>query len=167
MPGRSRQIFVVRHGLAEPAAAGGDAERPLSVEGKVRLRQIAQGLVALDVHFDLILCSPLKRTQQTAAILADAFEPRPRLVVSDALAPGGSMTVVAAEVDRYRRHLEIAIVGHEPGVGKLAAFLVGSKVPLPFKRGAVACVEVTGPATNQGGQLRWFATPKMLRSIGQ
>ena len=161
------ELYLTRHGVAEEQgdAWPDDTKRPLTEEGMIRLRKGARGLAALGVSLDVVLTSPLVRTKQTADIVAGAFDPRPSIVTVDALAPGGSPQAVIADLEKQSRRKCIALVGHEPGIGELAARLAGSRHPFEFKKGAVCRIDVeTLPAAGPG-TLRWFLTPKILRMI--
>jgi phosphohistidine phosphatase SixA len=71
-------LFLLRHAIAvEPGALSGasDAARPLSPEGKEKMRKIARGMKALDLSFDLILSSPYVRARETAEIVAASSGP--------------------------------------------------------------------------------------------
>ena len=164
---RSYELYLIRHGLAEEHSEAwpDDSKRPLTEAGMARMRKIARSLARLDVSIDVLLTSPLVRTRQTAEIVAAALEPKPAIVAVDALAPGGLQQAVLAELEKHTRKTVIGLVGHEPGIGELAAKLIGLRHPLEFKKGAVCRIDVgalppTGPAS-----LRWFATPRMLRNI--
>jgi phosphohistidine phosphatase len=166
MPG-PYELYLIRHGVAEePGEAWpDDTKRPLTEEGVSRLRKGVRGLAAFGVSLDVVLTSPLVRTRQTADIVAGAFDPRPPIVTADALAPGGSLQAVLADLEKQSRRKRIALVGHEPGIGELAARLAGSRHPFPFKKGAVCRIDVeTLPAAGPG-TLRWLLTPKILRMI--
>ena len=60
----------------------------------------------------------------------------------------------------------MALVGHEPDLGHLAAKLIGLKRPLEFRKGAVCRIDVDGLPPGGPGQLRWFVPPRMLRAPG-
>jgi phosphohistidine phosphatase len=160
-------LFLIRHGIAEARSKSwpDDSKRPLTDEGMARLRKEARGLARLDVVVDVILTSPFVRTRQTAEIIASAFEPRPHVTAIEALTPDGSYAAVLAELSKHARRTSIALVGHEPGIGELAARLVGSRHPIPFKKGAVACIEVDALPPAGPGTLQWFLPPKALRRI--
>jgi phosphohistidine phosphatase len=162
-------IYLVRHGLAEARGPDypDDDLRPLTDRGKARLRQQAAGLLALDVRVDEILTSPLVRCRQTAEILAAAFARRPKVTDYPALAPGGRAVDVIAELAEFSRRKQLALVGHAPGIGEVAARLIGSRHGFEFKKGAVCCVEVATLPLAGPGELRWFLTPRMLRSLGK
>ena len=166
MPG-PYELYLIRHGLAEEQgdAWPDDSKRPLTEDGMSRLRKGARGLAALGVSFDVVLTSPLVRTKQTADIVAGAFEPRPPIVTEDALAPGGSVQTVLADLEKQSRRKRIALVGHEPGIGELAARLAGSRHPFEFKKGAVCRIDVEMLPPAGPGTLRWFLMPKILRMI--
>jgi len=124
---RDHELYLIRHGVAEEhgPAWPDDSKRPLSEEGVSRLRRSGRALRQLDVSFDVILSSPLVRARQSAEILAEAFEPPPSVVLTEALAPGGSPAQVMAELETHDRNARVAIVGHEPGIGELASRLIG------------------------------------------
>jgi phosphohistidine phosphatase len=164
MPG-PYELYLIRHGVAEQRGEAwpDDTERPLTDQGMSRLRKEARGLVRVGVSFDIVLTSPLVRARQTAEIVAAAFDPRPHVVDTDSLLPGGGYQDVVAELEQHARRARIALVGHEPGIGELAARLIGARRPIEFKKGGVCRIDVdelAGP-----GALRWFATPKMLRAL--
>ena len=113
----------------------------------------------------MVLTSPLVRARQTAEIVAGAFSPHPPVVNIDALAPGGALPALAAEIAKHGRRPRISLVGHEPGIGELAAWLLGSRHPLEFKKGGICRIDVDGGTLRGAGVLRWMLTPKILRAL--
>jgi phosphohistidine phosphatase len=166
MPGR-HELLLLRHGLAEPQGEAwpDDAKRPLTPRGISRLRKSADALARLGQPIDLVLTSPLARTRQTAEIVGSVFGPRPSIVNVDALAPGGTPDAVARELEKHSRRRHILLVGHEPGIGELAAWLIGTRNPIEFKKGGICRIDVDGGALRGTGMLRWFLTPKILRGL--
>lgn len=165
MPG-PYELYLIRHGVAEERGDSwpDDAKRPLTDEGRERMRKAARGLVKMGIRFDVLVTSPFLRTRQTAEIVAAAYNEAPPIVAIESLAPGGSIQSVMADLERQARRSRVAIVGHEPGIGELAARLAGARYPIEFKKGAVCRIDVkTFPAGP--GRLRWFLTSRMLRSI--
>jgi phosphohistidine phosphatase len=161
------ELYLIRHGSAEARgdAWPDDAKRPLSEDGMSRLKKEARGLARLDVAVDVVLTSPLVRTKQTAEIVAAALDSRPPIVNIDSLAPGGSYAALVADLEKHARKHSIALVGHEPGIGELAARLIGSRHPIEFKKGAVCRIDLDEIPPSGPGDLRWMLTPKILRSI--
>ena len=161
------ELYLIRHGLAEERgdAWPDDSKRPLTDEGMSRLRKSARALARLGVSFDVVLTSPLVRTQQTAEVVASAFSPKPPIINVDALAPEGSATAVISELEKHAKRTRIAIVGHEPGIGDLAAKLIGMRAEMEFKKGAIARIDVEAVPPKTPGMLRWFIPPKFLRNL--
>jgi phosphohistidine phosphatase len=166
MPG-PYELYLVRHGLAEERGEAwpDDAKRPLTEDGIDRMRKAARGLARLGVTIDVVLTSPLVRARQTAEIVAAAIDPRPSLVAAESLSPGGSFAAVVADLEKHARKTRIALVGHEPGIGELAARLIGSRHAIEFKKGAVCRVDVETLPPSGPGDLRWLMTTKILRAI--
>lgn len=163
----SYELYLIRHGLAEERgdAWPDDTKRPLTDDGMSRLRRAARVLARLGVPVDAVLTSPLVRTRQTAELLAAAFTPRPSITAVDVLAPGGTPTAVAAEIEKHSRRPHIFLVGHEPALGELAAWLIGTKNPIEFKKGGICRIDVEAGPLRGGGALRWMMTPKILRAL--
>ena len=162
-------LYLIRHGLAADRddEYPDDAKRPLTSEGVSRLRKEAKGLQALGVVFDQILTSPLVRAKQTAEVIAQGQDEKVPVAQLDALAPGGTPAQVVHALVEYSQRRSIALVGHEPNMGELAAKLLGTRTPVPFKKGAICCIEFEALPPAKPGSLAWFATPRMLRKLAQ
>jgi phosphohistidine phosphatase len=166
MPG-PYEIYLIRHGIAEERGEAwpDDTKRPLTGAGIARLRREARGLVRLGVAFDVVLTSPLTRTRQTADAIAASFDPRPPIVAVESLAPGGTYQAVLGDLEKQARRTRIALIGHEPGIGELAARLAGSRHSFELKKGAACRIDLETLPPAGPGTLIWFLTPKILRSV--
>lgn len=78
--GAPTTLVLVRHGVTEHTAAkrfsgglGGD-NPPLSDEGRAQARAAAQWLAALGDKVDCVLASPVRRTRETAEVVAAALD---------------------------------------------------------------------------------------------
>jgi phosphohistidine phosphatase len=158
------QLYLIRHGVAEERGEAwpDDNKRPLAPRGMSKLRKAGRGLARFEVVFDVIVSSPAVRARQTAEIIAAELDPHPHIVAVESLAPGGSPVAVLADLEKHAKRERIAIVGHEPCIGELAARLIGSRHPIPFKKGAICRIDVENLPPSGPGELRWFLTPKML-----
>lgn len=162
------RLLIIRHAIAVARGTGrmADAERPLTPEGEKRFREAAVGLARIAPRPDALLTSPLPRARRTAEIAAEAWGGiSPRDV--EALA-GGSVAAVTALLSRYPADSSVALVGHEPHLSELLAAFLGDADAdrLAFRKGGAACVEFEGPV-RQGGRLRWFLPPKILRRLAK
>lgn len=162
------ELYIIRHGIA--AQRGDeypdDSKRPLTSEGIASLRKEVKALDALGVGFDHVITSPLVRAKQTADVFVQHLKSKPSVSTSDSLAPAGSSAEVVQDVVKHARKGRIALVGHEPNLGELAARLIGSRTPLAFKKGAICRIDFEVLPPKGAGQLRWFITPKILRKVG-
>ena len=162
------ELYLIRHGVA--AERGDkypdDSKRPLTADGLTALRKEVKALVKLGVTFDHIISSPLVRTRQTAEVFSQGLPSKPPVSFSDALAPAGSTAAVVQELSKHMRKGSIALVGHEPNIGELAARLVGARAAFEFRKGAICRIDFEVFPPKGVGHLQWFATPKMLRKIG-
>lgn len=166
MPG-PYELYLVRHGVAEERGPKwpDDGKRPLSADGMSRLKKSARGLDRLDVKFDVILTSPLVRARQTADILSAEMDGHPTIVNVDSLTPGGTFAALVSDLEKHTRKTRIALVGHEPGIGELAARLIGSRHPIEFKKGSVARIDIDQIPPAGPGDMRWMMPPKFMRAV--
>jgi phosphohistidine phosphatase SixA len=106
----------------------------------------------------------LLRARQTAEeLLRSLQEPGAELLTCDALEPGGSPKKLA----KFLRQLDdehVALVGHEPDLGRYTAWLIGSKrARIEFAKAGIACVACDEPPRRGRGVLLWLLTPAWIR----
>ena len=63
-----------------------------------------------------------------------------------------------------RARRSVALVGHEPNIGELAARLIGARSPIEFKKGAICRIDFDGLPPKSVGMLRWFLPPRILQA---
>ncbi len=163
------KLYLVRHATAEDSNPGlDDKDRALTEEGRTKMARAAGGLRKLKVRPALILTSPLRRAHETAEILASGLT-GVSVEVMPELAPGSDSSAIVHALRPYARHKgDLALVGHQPGLGNLASFLMtGSdkRCEFDFKKGGVACLEAEFSDNAVRCTLEWFTTPKLLRRV--
>jgi phosphohistidine phosphatase len=154
-------MYLIRHAIAEPRSPDlPDEDRALTNDGRARFEMVVEGLERLGVRLDRIYHSPWRRAAETAEMAAHLsggeLEPHPGL----ARDPGEDLL----------RSLEgeaVALVGHEPWMSELIAWLVtgdsyatGSHV---MKKGGVAWLR--GDPRPGGMELRALIPPKVFREL--
>ena len=161
------ELYLIRHGVAADRGEEypDDSKRPLTAKGIARLKREAKALDDLGVEFDQIITSPLVRAKQTADVFAETMKSKPPVATSDALTPAGTPAAVIQELGRHAKKARIALVGHEPNLGELAARLIGARTAIEFKKGAICRIDFEVLPPKGHGQLRWFVTPLMLRKL--
>ena len=163
-------LYLMRHGIAEELGARGqwnDSQRELTQEGERKVKQISEGLAALQIKFDLIVASPYSRAQRTAEIVSQASK-HARLEISEHLIPGGS----SKKLFEFLRGLggmkeEILLVGHEPYLSDLASLLILGEAGgnIEMKKGGICKIRLAELREQKGGVLEWLLTPRQLREL--
>jgi phosphohistidine phosphatase len=163
------ELYIVRHAIAAERGPEwpDDSKRPLTERGIERFREVVDGLVWLDVQVDAVLTSPLVRAKQTAQYLSAGLPSKPPLAVVDVLAPGHVPAEIMEQVAREaRNHKRVAVVGHEPDLGELAGWLLGTRRAIPMKKGGVCRIDLDSFSARHG-TLGWHLPPKALRKLGR
>jgi phosphohistidine phosphatase SixA len=121
-----RELVLLRHAHAEPAASGqDDADRPLSPEGRAEAEAAGQWLLQHGYRPDRVLVSPSRRTRETLelvlGVLGYAEQRADRRIYE---ATSGTLMQVA---DEHREPGRVMLVGHNPGLEQLAALLASGQ----------------------------------------
>lgn len=155
-------LFLIRHAVAaEASPERPDSSRPLTAAGERKFAVEVRGAGRLGWRFDRLYHSPLLRAVQTAELL------RPLLA-----GPSRSLPDLARPPDvEMLAHIEgerVALVGHEPHLSALLAWLVTGEIArgqrFPLKKGGVALL--AGPLRPGAMELRAQLPPKILRRLG-
>ncbi len=163
------KLVVIRHGRAgSPAefvqSGMTDDLRPLTIEGRRRIRHNAEGLKRLIKSIDVVATSPLVRSVETAQIIAKEFGKVAATEVT-ALSPGGNREKIVAWLKHQPLTTTVAIVGHEPSLGALITWLLsGHEEPfLELKKGGACCLTLIDRIAAGSARLDWLMTPWQLR----
>jgi len=135
----------VRHGDAVPEEeVGSDRDRWLSPRGREAARVLARLLREQRVEPDAILCSPLPRAVQTAELVAAGLDFLGLISTRRCFEPGAQPRIGAGEVSSAGG--AVVVVGHEPSISGLGAFLLG-RPAFPQFRTAQCCAIEDGKPT--------------------
>ena len=117
-----RELILLRHAHAEPAAAGqADIDRPLSPQGLAEAEAAGRWLAAQGLVPDRVLCSPARRARESLeAVLQAIGYVEQRLEDGIYEATAGTMAELA---DANREVGRLLLVGHNPGLEHLAALM--------------------------------------------
>ena len=156
-------IYVLRHGIAEIAAAGmADADRALTPEGRKKLRGVLRATRGAKAAPAVILTSPYRRAVETAALAAEELGFEGESIHSRALIPGSSPEDVWDEIRIHKQAAELLLVGHEPLLSQVMAHLLGyPSLQVDLKKGAMACIETDRFGVQPRGVLRWLITSRL------
>jgi phosphohistidine phosphatase len=175
-------LFILRHGEAGKRLAVGnrDSKRPLTITGSKEIADIAKSLKNLNIKFDLIITSPLKRANQTAMIVAKTFTMENKVEDWNELRPEGKRSDLYQKVSsRFKQGSSILMVGHEPFLSELISDLIctgngeakNDKVivsrHIVLKKAGLARIKIASFAPKMQGELRWLLTPRHLKKISK
>lgn len=151
------QLYVIRHGIAEDRTPDSDdRSRALTDDGRKRVKKVIKGLRELDIKFDRILASPWVRAAETAALLEPLCDRAPLHTELLCQSPRSQLLAMIAE-----QGADTAIVGHEPWLGELIAWLAFGDTrhseALSLKKGGFAWLE--GHAIPGGMSIRAIVPP--------
>jgi phosphohistidine phosphatase len=162
------ELYILRHGLAVPRGTPGyekDRQRPLTAEGRRKVRRIAKATRKMKLSFDLILSSPYVRARQTAEIVARVLKAGKRLKFSEHLAADGDAEELVDQLKNlYHSPRRAVLVGHEPYLSKLVSMLItgGADLSLNLKKGGLCKLMVRRLAYARCATLEWLLTPRQL-----
>jgi phosphohistidine phosphatase len=155
--------YLLRHGIAADPAEwrGSDFERPLTDEGRKRMAREAKAIADLSLELDVIITSPLVRAKQTAEYVADALKMSKHLVEDVRVGLGFSVARLESILEDHRDATAVMFVGHEPSMSEVTSDLIGG-ARIQFKKGSIACIELSNESSSLAGELVWLASPKVL-----
>jgi phosphohistidine phosphatase len=144
-------LLLLRHGPAEPKNdwRGDDAERPLSTEGRLQVKDVAASLARQAVRPDVILTSPYVRARQTAQIFAEVHGLADVIKPDERLAPGFGARQLSKVLRNCADCKTVMLVGHEPDLSDLVRALTGGG-RIAIRKAAVAHVDLPDPRDMKG-----------------
>jgi phosphohistidine phosphatase len=134
------QLWLLRHGEAEPHDARPDADRRLTDRGREQSRVAGCALAALKVHVHLCFTSPKARARETAVLACEALrvEPIDHAALFAGFDVADALELMAAAGPDQR----VLVVGHEPDFSQVVHDLTGGRVDL--KKGGIAALRLDG-----------------------
>ncbi len=159
-------LYFLRHASAGERTSNPkkDEKRALDPAGIEQCGYVGRALAALDTHVEAVISSPLKRSAQTASLVANEMGFEGKIQFHDGLRPGATFADFRRLLGIYAKHEAIMLVGHNPNLGEFAGRCIseaGCEAGVELKKGAVARVEIG----RHSGALHWCLTPKMLRTL--
>jgi phosphohistidine phosphatase len=169
------RIVVVRHAIAvAPEDFVGedrpDEARPLTAQGRRRMRRAARGLRHLVPTIDVLAASPYRRAQETAEIVAAAYRRHGKHegpTTLAALVPDAPLEATRDWLDAQPAAAIVALVGHEPHLSRLIGWLLtGTARALgEMKRGGACLLECDGQVKPGAARLQWLLHAGQLREL--
>ncbi|MCG6577909.1 phosphohistidine phosphatase SixA [Pseudomonas sp. AF32] len=132
-------VWVLRHGEAEPHGSRPDPERTLTAHGREEVLRSAAELIGRPLT--AIYASPYVRAQQTAQLVREVLGFEPELLTVDWLTPQTRpQTVLEHLMDRDN----VLVVSHNPLVGSLLGLAQHGHLQQPEQVHTAGLAELEG-----------------------
>jgi phosphohistidine phosphatase len=165
-------LYVMRHASAGNRRSNPVMElrRPLDKQGKRDCLLLGNTLTSMNVSFDLIVSSPLKRSLQTASLVGTETGYEQKILLSDALAPAATYAQFEKLLVECSHYESLLVVGHNPNLTQFLGLLMQpaleTKATRPpalvrLRKGSIARLNLErGAAT-----LQWMLDPRVVRTL--
>jgi phosphohistidine phosphatase len=164
------QLLLIRHAIAEEredfAKTGKDDRlRPLTDEGRKKMKQVARGLKGLVPDIDLLATSPLTRAAQTGAILDSVYGGVKEVEIEE-LSPEATSEDFLRWLRKQKKDV-VAAVGHEPSLGLILSWLLtgNERRIFAFRKGGACLLDFPDEPAAGTATLTWALTPAQLRGL--
>jgi len=163
------EIVILRHGDAGkriPVTAN-DHERSLTAAGRKEVEEVARSLRRLNLKLDKIATSPLKRSRETAEIVAEILNKGEALEQWDELKPEADRMGAYKRLAKLKSDLTVLLVGHEPYLSEMISEIISSdsQSRISLKKAGMAKLEVDSLSPAAHGELRWLLTPRQIKKL--
>ncbi|MCW8808076.1 MAG: histidine phosphatase family protein [Rhodanobacter sp.] len=156
-----QELILLRHAEAEPLdKAGDDTQRALSARGEQEALAAGVWLAAHGARPDRVLCSPSRRTDETARLALAAMTAAPTSQWASEIYDASPGELLAL-LDQHGDADTVMLVGHNPGIEQLVALLVEGRSDecRGMPPGALAVLHLNGALEPGNARLDAFWSP--------
>jgi phosphohistidine phosphatase len=156
----ANQLWLLRHGEAEPHDARPDAERRLTERGVEQSRVAGRALARFELPVHVAFTSPKVRARDTALAACESLgiEPIEHEPLADGFDRDDALELVLAGDTDQR----VLVVGHNPDFEQVLYDLTGARIEL--RKGAIAGVRIKGSST---AELIALLQPRELAALAR
>ena len=147
-------LILWRHAEAEDGVP--DLERRLTAKGRKQAERVAQWLLQRMPARFILLSSPATRAQQTAEALGVPIR------TDRTLAPGAAPAAIVQASGWPDSNGAAIVVGHQPDLGRMLAYLLGGSGSFSVKKGALWWVSNRMRDENDQVVVRAVMSPDLL-----
>jgi len=160
-------LYILRHASAGTRRANPviDVKRPLDKEGKQQCFLVGSFLNALNVQFDRVVSSPLKRALQTASLVGTETGYDSKVEITEALSPEAGVAKFQDLVRSLTKYDNVLVVGHNPNLTVFFGSLLSpsGRMNTRLRKGAIARID----CARLPGTLHWLVDPRILRGYAR
>jgi phosphohistidine phosphatase len=159
-----KTLILIRHATAnDQTLSQQDSARTLSALGQRQAENIAQQLKKKNYLPDYMLCSPAKRTQQTAQILNQTFKLNPDQLEIENILYSGDPDEILNNLSHVTTAKQLFVIGHNPNLSWLAHRLCSASNTIILPPAGVIGMQFEiqnwNELTRKPGRLLFFIEP--------
>lgn len=162
------EVFILRHGDTNSKKLTDDSKRSLSENGIKEIENVSGFFEELEINFDHIFSSPLKRAKQTSEIILKK-QNKSNFTELDELKPEGRVNEICKKLSSQKQDTHILIVGHNPLLIDLVNYIINSadhiSTNISLKTGGIIKIRISSLEPKIKGELQWMLTPKLIRKF--
>lgn len=170
MSARTRRLFLLRHAEADRPPGVSDHERPLSSQGSDDATSMGVYMTEAGLLPEVALVSTSVRTRSTWELVQKTLPELVPAVFENRIYESTFEQILAGIRANANEHESLIVVGHNPGLHRLALHLIGradrnayARLNSDYPPGSLAIIDFEAGAwsdiTEHGGALERFATP--------
>lgn len=158
---KTKRLYVLRHGHAEPFGFDGDAQRALTEQGLAEVRSTAAQFAETQEVFDAIFVSPYLRAQQTAKTFMAVAGCQTEAQTLPTITPSGKEVDIALWLNE-QPYDSILLVTHQPFAYQLIDLLADEPLPHTFQMVTATLAALEGELyATACCQFKWAITPQL------
>ncbi|WP_397475351.1 SixA phosphatase family protein [Pusillimonas sp.] len=166
----TRRLYLLRHAEADRPASVQDHERPLSAQGCDDAASIGAYMARAGLTPSVAVVSTSTRTRSTWSLVQKALPNLVPAIFESRIYESSADDILSVIHATPAAHESVIVVGHNPGMYRLALYLVGradrnafARLHADFPPGSLAVVDFDVADWNSlaehSGSLERFATP--------
>ena len=137
-----RTLILLRHAKSDWSGDESDRLRPLAKRGRRQAPDAGRWLAANIDSIDLAVVSPARRARDTWGLVAAELDMPPRTRIDDRVYAASGHELLSIVRDLSDDIETAVLVGHNPGIEKVASHLSGER--LPMTTSALAVITIAG-----------------------
>ncbi len=158
-----KTLYLLRHAEASWKDKGlQDFDRPLNASGREAAPLVGRLIRERKLPVDLIISSPAARARETAALVRESAGLSAELLYDERIYDADAPRLLEVVTQAAESADALLLVGHNPGMEELLAFLTGQRRQMATA--ALACVALDAEKwiKARAGRLEWLVRPKEL-----
>ncbi len=161
-----KSVILIRHVKSDHSNMLADIDRPIRNDRKEDAKEVAKDIKKRGDSPQHLICSPAKRTLQTASLLAHSWDyPEKKIAIAESLYECTANDILNLIKNTDEKFDTIAIVCHNPAITDFVNQYSDARIDNVPTTGAVKVDFGKGKWKEiKTGKLNWFLSPKQLKA---